>query len=289
MKTSDAAGGALCAGIMVLAAMGLAAPALATGYLKIPDIKGESTRAASAGVEPDEIDVSVEQASAAQVGRGRTQGRADVSSAGAASAGDEHEVEFDIASVAAASRASGHEAAHAVQQRGGAAPQARDSGEAHLDYLTITMENARANVGPVRWMAPESMTNRAATRGRELDKATPILAQRAGAPTDVEAPDPGPQETNFAVLLDGSGSGGGSEEGGESGSESSTGAQFAAPASTEGGTVTVAASWPGCEVGAAYPHILIGEDGGREYRLEDVRVTSCASEEVAFYYEKISG
>lgn len=61
-----------------------------------------------------------------------------------------------------------------------------------------------------------------------------------------------------------------------------------APPSRAGGSVTVAASWDGCTVGARYPHVVVGGgDPAREYTLHGARVTDCAAEQVSFAYERV--
>lgn len=101
-----------------------------TGYLKIPDIDGESLRAD----HEDEIDIHdiswlVEQAAVAQVGRGRSRARAEVH-------GFYFKKVYDASSpyiaLAAMQAKSFDEVVATVR---------KDSGEAHLDYLTITMTN----------------------------------------------------------------------------------------------------------------------------------------------------
>lgn len=231
MNRSQAAALALAGGIAALTA-----PAQAAGYLKIPDIPGESK---------------------------------------AATAGDEHEVEYDLTAAASAGSAPAHEVAHVVQQRRGAdgVPVPQADSDDPLDYLTITMANARANTGPVRWMAPEALARKpAAPRA--------AVPARGSAAARVAAPDPGPQESNFAILLDSGGGGGGSESG--------SGSELGQPPSRDSGQVAIDATWPGCRAGARYPHVLVGEDGGREYRLEGVQVAACSAEEVTLNYEKIS-
>lgn len=99
-------------------------------YLKIGDIGGESQRAD----HEDEIDIhdimwNIEQGSAAQVGRGRSRARAQVSALNV--------MKFTDA-------ASAYLALACMQ--GKSFPDMvlsvrKDSGEAHLDYLVITMEN----------------------------------------------------------------------------------------------------------------------------------------------------
>ena len=100
------------------------------GYLKIDDIAGESKRAD----HEDEIDVhgvswQIKQRSSAAIGSGRTQSRAEI--------GAVYMLKF-------ADAASPYLALAAM--RGTSIPEAtlmfrKDSGEAHLDYLKITMTN----------------------------------------------------------------------------------------------------------------------------------------------------
>lgn len=101
-----------------------------TAYLKIGDIAGESQRAE----HEDEIDIhdiqwNIEQGSAAQVGRGRARARAQV----------------DALLLSKFTDASSAYLALACMQ-GKSFPDMvlsvrKDSGDAHLDYLIITMEN----------------------------------------------------------------------------------------------------------------------------------------------------
>ena len=101
-----------------------------TGYLKLPDIDGESRRAD----HEDEIDIlsidwNMEQASTMQIGSGRTRSRATV-----------HPIEISKAYDAS----SPYLALSCMQ--GKAFGEAiimfrKDSGEAHLDYLKITLTN----------------------------------------------------------------------------------------------------------------------------------------------------
>ena len=101
-----------------------------TAFLKVPDIAGESQRQG----REDEIDIhdmrwGVEQLTSAQIGRGRTRSRADMGPLVVYKY-------FDAASpylaLAVNQGRSFSELELAVS---------RDGGEAHLDYLVITMEN----------------------------------------------------------------------------------------------------------------------------------------------------
>ena len=101
-----------------------------TGYLKIGDIAGESQRVD----HEDEIDIhdmrwNIEQGSAAQVGRGRSRARAQVDALLLKKFVDASSVYLALACM-----------------QGKSFPDMvlslrKDSGEAHLDYLIITMEN----------------------------------------------------------------------------------------------------------------------------------------------------
>lgn len=102
-----------------------------SGYIKIEDIKGESKRAD----HEDEIDVhsigwQVQQQSSANVGSGRSRGRAQIS---------------DIRVRKFTDAASPYLALAVMQAK--SIPEIvimarKDSGDAHLDYLKITLSNA---------------------------------------------------------------------------------------------------------------------------------------------------
>lgn len=101
-----------------------------TGYALIPDIGGESQRAD----HEDEIDItdimwSVEQAATSQIGRGRSRSRADVSSLYCKKFYDASSPYIALAAMQAKSFKD-----VVVTVR-------KDSGDAHLDYLIITMTN----------------------------------------------------------------------------------------------------------------------------------------------------
>ncbi|UWR28229.1 type VI secretion system tube protein Hcp (plasmid) [Sulfitobacter sp. S223] len=101
-----------------------------TAYLKIGDIAGESQRVD----HEEEIDIhdimwNIEQGSAAQVGKGRARARAQVSALNLKKFVDAASVYLALACM-----------------QGKSFPDMvlsvrKDSGEAHLDYLIITMEN----------------------------------------------------------------------------------------------------------------------------------------------------
>jgi type VI secretion system secreted protein Hcp len=101
-----------------------------TGYLLVPDIGGESVHAE----HEDEIDVhsidwSVAQAAVAQVGKGRSRARANVE---ALTFRKFYDASSPYLALAAMQAKSFDEIVLSVR---------KDSGEAHLDYLVITMTN----------------------------------------------------------------------------------------------------------------------------------------------------
>jgi len=101
-----------------------------TGYLKIPDIAGESQRAD----HEEEIDLYniewlVKQASAAEIGAGRTRGHAEI---GPVIVHKYYDASSPYLALACMQGKSFDESVVMVR---------KDSGEAHLDYLTITLTN----------------------------------------------------------------------------------------------------------------------------------------------------
>lgn len=101
-----------------------------TGYLLVPDVGGESFRAD----HEEEIDVhsiqwDIAQLAKAQVGRGRSQSRAEIS---AISMGKYYDASSPYLALACMQGKSFDEIVLMVR---------KDSGEAHLDYLQITMTN----------------------------------------------------------------------------------------------------------------------------------------------------
>lgn len=101
-----------------------------TGYMLVPDVAGESVRAE----HEDEIDVhsidwSIAQGTAAQVGRGRSQSRAQV---GSVNIGKFYDASSPYLALACMQGKSFDEIVISVR---------KDSGDVHLDYLKITMTN----------------------------------------------------------------------------------------------------------------------------------------------------
>jgi len=102
-----------------------------TAYMKIPDIAGESQRVDhEEEIDIHDIEWVIEQASVAQVGRGRSQSRARVD---ALKFKKYYDASSPYLALACMQAKSFDEIILMVR---------KDSGEAHLDYLTITMTNA---------------------------------------------------------------------------------------------------------------------------------------------------
>lgn len=130
-----------------------------TGYLKIPDIDGESQRAD----HEDEIDItdimwSIEQAATAQTGRGRARARADVSSLVCRKIYDASSPYLALAAMQAKSFGD-----VIVTVR-------RDSGDAYLDYLTITMTNTIISQYEIDGVGRMTDSERVEREGQELQE-----------------------------------------------------------------------------------------------------------------------
>ena len=118
-----------------------------TGYMLIEDIPGESLRAD----HEDEIDVhaitwNISQGAAAQTGRGRSQARAEV---GSVNVGKFYDASSPYLALACMQAKSFDEIVISVR---------KDSGEAHLDYLVITMENVVISSYDILSTPPDSLT-----------------------------------------------------------------------------------------------------------------------------------
>lgn len=116
-----------------------------TGYLKVPDIDGESLRAE----HEDEIDVhaiqwGIAQAASPQVGRGRSQSRAQVA---AMSMNKFYDASSPYLALACMQGKSFDEIVLTIR---------KDSGEAHLDYLIVTMTNCAISSYAIVSTADES-------------------------------------------------------------------------------------------------------------------------------------
>lgn len=166
--------------------------------------------------------------------------------------------------------------------------QAKDSGEAHLDYLTITLSprasgrevthvvqqggtgTADGHPGPIHWSA-EGVPLRAGVseRLRHKDRATTA--------------EPAPRATASGMAT------GKRQHRPVTLKPMEKGSRIMVPASNGPGTLTFAGRFDGCAEGASYPHVLIGDDeGGSEAKLIGVTIASCAAEEVTLNYEKIT-
>lgn len=194
----------------------------------------------------------------------------------------------------------------------------KDSGEAHLDYLVITMERAQSDGTELDDIGVRAQAESAASRGNEV---THVVQQRAGSAEPNAAGD-----SNHDKWIDvlswsapmaipaGSTSGKRNVLRARTASTSiatrdaatgrATGKRqhrpFVAtkpvdkaspllvPVDSGPGALTMRQAMEGCRVGASYSHILVGDDAvNQEVRLEDVTVASCRSEEVTFNYEKV--
>lgn len=119
-----------------------------TGYLKIEGIDGESKRADHEGeIDCFGVEFNASQMSSASVGSGRTRGRATLSDF-------TFHKWFDAASpylaLACAKGKSFAEIVFTVR---------KDSGDAHLDYLIITLENCIVSSYKMAQNAPEATSN----------------------------------------------------------------------------------------------------------------------------------
>ncbi len=101
-----------------------------TGYLKIPDIPGESQRADHEGeIDIHSIDWGTAGGARASTGSGRTRARAEV---GPIALGKRYDASSPFLALAAMQGKAFDEVVISFR---------KDSGEAHLDYLTITLSN----------------------------------------------------------------------------------------------------------------------------------------------------
>ncbi len=101
-----------------------------TGYMKLPDIEGESRRADHEGeIDIMSIDWNMSQAANMQIGSGRTSSRAVVNPIGITKI---YDASSPYIALACMQGKAFDEVVISFRQ---------DSGEAHLDYLTITLTN----------------------------------------------------------------------------------------------------------------------------------------------------
>ena len=209
----------------------------------------------------------------------------------------------------------------------GETSEAQDSGEAHLDYLIITMENVQKN----RTTPFETEDIGAKATGGDDHSAGDEheIEYDVSAGAFHETSDEGHKEW-IDVLSWGAPKAAASARGartvlrtrtrsmtvadaakpvreGSSARASShrriepvravetrplaAGSETRVPVSKGPGSLRVGQPMEGCAVSSQYPYVLVGDDGvdGAEVKLEGVTVTECSSEHVSFNYEKISG
>jgi len=243
-------------GAFATLALPMAAHAGLTGYLKLPDIDGESKASVSPAtlhVRKDSGEVHLDYLVItlnAKQGDGEAYEPGvvyDVNAAATAeddhSAGDEHEITYDIAAGAFAPKPAAHEGhekwipVEGISYATGSAA-ARPADTAHGSRLTGIRSHkplrAESSAKPARQASGDAASGLATgkrqhkpmTVSKKMDQASPNLMRAA-------------------------------------------------------------ARWSGCSVGARYPHIVIGDGQGSEYRLEGVEVKECAREHVSFAYKKV--
>ena len=278
MKQMMMASGALA---LALVASG---PLSAAIYVKIPDIDGESeTRADSGDAHLDYLVITMEHAQenrttpfeTEDIGAKATGASADGvetedigfrSSDGDAettgddhSAGDEHEITYDVAAGALHSQGA-HQATHVVQQRGSGGGGTADHDHGHDKWIDV-----------LSWGSAAGTTTREAgsgmATGRRMHRPMATRDAASGRAT-------GKRQHKPAVLT----------------KAIDKASPLRVPVSEGPGTLRVDRAMDGCVVSAQYPYVLVGDDGvaGAEVKLERVTVTECSSEHVSFAYEKVS-
>ncbi|MBT8431610.1 MAG: type VI secretion system tube protein Hcp [Altererythrobacter sp.] len=236
MKQAMMASGALALALVT------SGPLSAAIYVKFPDIDGESeTRGDSGDAHLDYLVITMSNAQENRTTPFETEDIGVAAEDDDHAAGDEHEIEYDIAAGALHSQGS-HEAAHLVQQRAGTGPTTADKDhDAWIDVLSwgSAARPARAALrDAASGRATGKRQHKPVTVTKPIDKASPLRV-----PVD-----DGP------------------------------------------GTLTLKQPMEGCTMGATYPHVLVGDDGvaGAEVTLERVTVTECSREHVSFTYQKVS-
>ena len=155
----------------------------------------------------------------------------------------------------------------------GETTEAQDSGEAHLDYLTIKMENVMVTrKGDDHSSGDEHEIEYDVAAGSLMQTARPKIAGVTWG-----AVKPARMATRDAAT------------------GLPTGKRQHKPLSTtkpiDKATpmmMRAAVRWSGCAVGRRFDHVLLGDGEGKEHRLEGVRVAHCGREYVSFTYDKIS-
>lgn len=119
-----------------------------TGYLKIEGIDGESKRADHEGeIDCFGVSFSAQQMSSSSVGSGRTRGRATLSDF---TFNKWYDTASPYLALACAKGKSFEEIVFTVR---------KDSGDAHLDYLIITLKNCIISSYQMTQNAPEESSN----------------------------------------------------------------------------------------------------------------------------------
>ena len=184
------------------------------------------------------------------------------------SAGDEHEIEYDVAGAAsagvepdeidarAAARSSsamtrsGHQATHVVQQRGGRPQLATDS--EHKDWIIIESMSSPVFRERGSGLATGKRQHKPLSVTKEIDKSSTQLAIRPA------------------------GTGAARDDG-----------TLKLPTSRGPGNITLKRGMMPCGEGAQFPSMRLADDQGNMAKLTDVTVASCSAEEVSFNYTKI--
>ena len=246
--------------VMCAAALSVfAAPLSAAIYVKIPPIKGES-QSAVPGVEPDEIDLKAAVADTADKGSGEAHldylviAMQPVRSDG---------TELDDIGVRARTGSAallGHEATHSIQQRAGTAGSSAAGDSNHDKWIDVLSWSAQAATP-----ADAPTGARDGLRARATSAAIATRDAATGRAT-------GKRQHRPLVVT----------------KQIDKASPLQVPVDRGPGALTMRQAMEGCQVGASYSHILVGDDAvNQEIRLEDVTVASCRSEEVTFNYEKV--
>lgn len=238
----------------------LAAPLSAAIYVKIPPIKGES-QSTVPGVEPDEIDLKAAVADTA----GKDSGEAHldylvITMEQAQRDGTELD-DIGVRAQAESAASQGNEVTHVVQQRAGAAQPSAAGDSNHDEWIDV-----------LSWSAPMAMPAASPSGKRNVLRvrtaSTPIATRDAATGRATGKRQHRPFVATKSV---------------------DKASPLQMPVDSGPGALTMHQAMEGCRVGASYSHILVGDDTvNREFRLEDVTVASCRSEEVTFNYEKIT-
>jgi type VI secretion system secreted protein Hcp len=143
-----------------------------TGYLKIEGIDGESVRADHEGeIDCWGVTFSAQQASSSSVGSGRTRGRATLSDFGFMKT---YDASSPYLALACAKGKSFGEIVFSAR---------KDSGDAHLDYLVVTLENCIISSYQMGISAPEE------TSGQQITESIAVSYEKLKIKYVVQADD----------------------------------------------------------------------------------------------------